>query len=92
MPTKSTKSPIITASDLTLFSECPRCFYLAKIFHIKRPAAQKKEKPAKSLTPALKERMKTTLSHGAPLQNRSCQFCKYRQLVRATGVENEITA
>ncbi len=92
MPTKSKKIPSITVSDIALFSECPRCFYLAKIFKIKRPGTTAKQQKAKTISSVQREQMRTALTHGAPLQKKSCQFCKYRQLVKATGVENEITA
>jgi hypothetical protein len=92
MAPKSNKTPSITPSDAALFSECPRCFYLSKIFKIKRPGASPRPVKTKLLSSTEKEHIRSALAHGAPLQKKSCQFCMYRQLVKATGVENEIAA
>lgn len=82
----------ITTDDLKLFKDCPRCFYLSYKFDIKRPSkSNKKNDPTDAPEDSAKE-IKKVVSKGVPLSSPKCIFCIYRQLVKETGIENEIAA
>lgn len=92
---KAKDNETFSNDEIALFLDCPRCFYLARHHNVHRPIH--------CLTPimppeatrvkkqALIDGMERVLAAGPPLQSAHCTYCSYRQLVRETGVENDLS-
>lgn len=87
-----TKKEPLNKDDLKLFKDCPRCFFLAYKHSINRPNFKKKLVVSEELSEDDVKIIKKLISKGLPLQSEKCTYCIYRQLVRETGIENELTA
>lgn len=87
-----TKKQSLNKNDLKLFNDCPRCFYLQYKHNILRPNTKNKNLEQILLNDDEIKIIKKALSKGLPLPSIKCSYCIYRQLVRETGIENELTA
>lgn len=79
-------------TDAKLYQDCPRCFYLARKHNIERPNLKKRSISDPEIPSTLAREMRNVLTNGVPLPRSRCPFCTYRQLVRETGIENDLTA
>ncbi len=87
------KKNTITEEGYKLYKECQRCFYLSYKYGIDRPQKKaKKETLSETVNEEKQKEVKKTFSKGIPLPSTKCVYCKYRHLVKETGVENEIAA
>ncbi len=87
------KKNTITKDGFKLFKECQRCFYLSYKYGIDRPQkTTKKDDVSEIASEDEQKEVKKTFSKGIPLPSTKCVYCKYRHLVKETGVENEIAA
>jgi DNA-directed RNA polymerase subunit RPC12/RpoP len=87
-----TKKQPLNKDDLKLFNDCPRCFHLVYKHNIERPNTKKKNTEPVLLNEDEIKIIKKTLFKGLPLPSVKCSYCIYRQLVRESGIENELTA
>lgn len=85
------KKHSLNQDDLKLFNNCPRCFYLSYKHGILRPTTKKKDILPPELDEAIVKNIKKVMAKGIPLPSPKCSFCIYRQLVRQTGVENDLS-
>ncbi len=92
---KVSENKKIEDADISLFLDCPRCFYLAKHYNVSRPSeCLMLDSPLKSLRvtkKSIKLGMEKSLKAGPPLPSRHCSFCTYRQRVKETGMENDLS-
>lgn len=86
------KKQPLNKDDLKLFNDCPRCFYLSYKHNIRRPSTKRKISEAILLNDDEIKSIKKIITKGLPLPSVKCPFCVYRQLVRETGIENDLTA
>lgn len=82
----------LTERDVLLYQDCPRCFFLSYKHHIERPGISYPSQGEFTKDTSIIDEIQKNMTNGAPLQNPHCVYCKYRQLVRTTGIENELTA
>lgn len=92
---KAKESSVFSRDDIALFLDCPRCFYLAQHYNVLRPPhCIPVDLPSEALRikkQALIDGMERVLKAGPPLQSTHCSYCSYRQRVRETGVENDLS-
>lgn len=92
---KATDNASFTRDEIALFLDCPRCFYLAHKHNVLRPihclAVDLPPEAARIKKQALYDGMERVLNAGPPLQSTHCTYCNYRQRVRETGVENDLS-
>ena len=81
-------------TEVALFHDCPRCFYLALRYAVFRPNTEHnhKENPEQNnASESLVTQIIRVLEGQPPLQNFNCPYCTYRQRVRETGIENDLS-
>ncbi len=86
------KKQPLNKDDLKLFNDCPRCFFLSNKHGILRPQNKKKISEPVLLNEEEIKIIKKAFAKGLPLPSPKCTYCIYRQLVRESGIENELTA
>jgi hypothetical protein len=92
---KAKDNTTYSRDEIALFLDCPRCFYLARQHNVLRPAhclvVDLPPEAERIKKQALIDGMSRVLAAGPPLQSTHCTYCNYRQKVRETGVENDLS-
>jgi hypothetical protein len=86
---------VFSNKERALFLDCPRCFYLEKYYGVHRPSGHTTDYQAPEEShiesQGYIDEMQRILKTGPPLPSMHCSYCNYRQRVRETGVENDLS-